>query len=202
MHSRRVPGAIGQDYKSRRFWYFENSLYLYREQKGANKNCLTLRHLSWIITILSPPNLDSQLQNIPLTKLQLENLATNQDSKSESKTDSSTEKSIENSIQASKMLVFEEMLDNFDPNFKLEIICMTITDWQKKQFEAVLEDKECANFRDILNNTFLPFVRKLNVKLNTDPGSSSSPNFDYWDLPEFSENESLKWLDPTRISKI
>ena len=64
--------SIGQDQKNRRFWYFENSLFLYREEKSTSDNLLTLRHLSWIIAVLSPPRLDTQLQNIPLANLQQE----------------------------------------------------------------------------------------------------------------------------------
>ena len=199
MFSRRVPGAIGQDHQSRRFWYFENSLYLYREQKTVFENSLTIRHLSWIISVLPPPNLNSQLQNIKLSKDKL------QDIKEKTSQEPLVKKlSQQELLDQARMVVFEEKLDKFDPNFKLEIICKNMSDWQNLQFEKVLQEKECASFKKILNTTFLPFVKKLNVKLTTDPGTSggSSPYFDYWDLPEFTENKNLKWFDPTRIDKM
>ena len=56
MSSRRLPSVIGVDSQNHRYWYFENSMYLYREKYSIDQNSSSIRDLSWLCFVLPVQN--------------------------------------------------------------------------------------------------------------------------------------------------
>ena len=145
-----MPGTIGTDARDRRLWYFENSLHLYREQQSTTQTPIHVRHLSWLALVLPPPSLANTLYDYSARE------------------------------QLTTKDALERSFEKFDPFFKFDVICSHIDDWESRRFEQALPEKETKKLKIALHSTFMPFVKKLNVKLKNEAGvPSSTPNFDY-----------------------